>query len=64
MRAYLAALSDEDAAGPFYDVILWQVIAHVAHHGMQHRSEAALLLTHFGHSPGDIDMVFWLDERE
>lgn len=69
MRAYLASLSDEALAGPFYDedvpdpYILWQVIAHVAHHGMQHRSEAALLLTGFGHSPGSIDMVFWLDGR-
>ena len=63
MRAYLGSLSDEDAQGAFCDVILWQVIVHVVHHGMQHRSEAALLLTHFGHSPGDIDMVFWLDDR-
>lgn len=69
MRAYLSTLSDEDVQGVFYDedapepYILWQVIAHVAHHGMQHRSEAALLLTHCGHSPGGIDMVFWLDER-
>ncbi len=66
MRAYLASLSDADAQGAFYDedapepYILWQVIAHVSYHGMQHRSEAALLLTHFGHSPGGIDMVFWL----
>jgi len=67
MRAYLASLSDEGVLGPFYDedvpdpYILWQVIAHVSYHGMQHRSEAAMLLTHFGHSPGGIDMVFWLD---
>ncbi len=70
MRAHLGSLSDEDAQGAFYDedvpdpYILWQVIAHVSYHGMQHRSEAAMLLTHFGHSPGGIDMVFWLDERE
>ncbi len=70
MRAYLGSLSNEDAHRAFYDedapdpYILWQVIAHVSYHGMQHRSEAAMLLTHFGHSPGGIDMVFWLDERE
>ncbi len=70
MRAYLGSLSDEDLQGPFYDedlpddpYVLWQVIAHVAHHGMQHRSEAAMLLTYFGRSPGEIDMVFWLDGR-
>jgi uncharacterized damage-inducible protein DinB len=70
MRAYLGSLHDEDVHGMFHDVdaqnpcSLWQVIVHVSYHGMQHRSEAALLLTHFGHSPGSIDMVFWLDERE
>ena len=63
MRAYLGSVSDDALAGPFYDVTLWHVIAHVAHHGMQHRSEAALLLTGYGYSPGDIDMVFWLEER-
>jgi uncharacterized damage-inducible protein DinB len=66
-RAYLSGLSDEDVLGTFYDadapdlpLVLWQVIAHLSYHGMQHRSEAAVLLTHFGHSPGEIDMVFWL----
>ena len=66
-RAYLASLSDADLQGAFYDfdmpnlpLVLWQVIAHLAYHGMQHRSEAAMLLTYFGHSPGGIDMVFWL----
>lgn len=69
MRAYLGALSDDDLQGAFYDMDaphlplpLWQVIVHVAQHGMQHRSEAAMLLSHFGHSPGGIDMVFWLFE--
>ncbi len=67
--AYLGSLSDEDVQGDFKDVDaeypcrLWAVIAHLAHHGMQHRSEAAMLLTHFGHSPGSIDMFFWLDAR-
>ena len=63
MRAYLSSLDDETLAGPFYDLTLWHVIAHLAHHGMQHRSEAAMLLTGYGYSPGEIDMVFWLDER-
>jgi uncharacterized damage-inducible protein DinB len=38
-------------------ISLWQALAHVFNHGTQHRSEAAVLLTSAGHSPGDLDMV-------
>jgi uncharacterized damage-inducible protein DinB len=40
---------------------LWQVMAHVVNHGTQHKTEAAALLTDFGQSPGDIDLVYFLD---
>lgn len=42
--------------------VLWQVMVHVVNHGTQHRSEAAALLTDFGHSPGDLDLVYFLAE--
>jgi uncharacterized damage-inducible protein DinB len=57
LDAYLAALADDVIRGPYEDLILWQTMAHVINHGTQHRSEAAVLLTIMGRSPGDLDLI-------
>jgi uncharacterized damage-inducible protein DinB len=59
MDAWLATLDDgwlerRDEGMPF-----WQMLAHLANHGTQHRAEAAALLTAVGRSPGDLDMIFF-----
>jgi uncharacterized damage-inducible protein DinB len=40
--------------------VLWHILAHLFNHGTQHRSEAAVLLTDFGQSPGDLDLILYL----
>jgi uncharacterized damage-inducible protein DinB len=71
MRAYLSSLTDEALNGVVHyrttkgtpaSMILWHALFQVINHGMQHRSEAAVVLTSYGYSPGDIDFTLYLRE--
>jgi uncharacterized damage-inducible protein DinB len=48
-------------AGQTWRYPLWQMLLHQVNHATQHRSEAALLLTRAGHSPGDLDFLRYFD---
>jgi uncharacterized damage-inducible protein DinB len=68
MRSFLESLSDERLAeriqytttkGVPFENVLWHLLAHVVNHGTQFRSEAAIALTAYSQSPGDLDMLFF-----
>ncbi len=65
---YVAILSDEMINLEFINFSqnmfkIWQTILHVVAHGIQHRSEAAAILTGYGHSPGEMDFDLFLNEN-
>lgn len=37
--------------------LLWEPLLHLINHSTQHRSEAALMMTTLGRSPGDLDLL-------
>jgi uncharacterized damage-inducible protein DinB len=68
LREFIGGLTEErldaplefrDSSGEAFSRPLWQLMVHVANHGTYHRGEIALVLTALGHSPGDLDFVYW-----
>jgi uncharacterized damage-inducible protein DinB len=49
--------------GETWSYPLWQQLLHQVNHATQHRSEAALLLTRLGFSPGWLDLLVYLDAQ-
>jgi uncharacterized damage-inducible protein DinB len=47
-----------------WDFPRWQILFQLAAHTMQHRSEAAFILTQLGHSPGWIDWIAFLWDQD
>lgn len=62
MDSFLAQLTDEILAHVQEGIAVWQMLAHLLNHGTQHRSEAALLLTQVERSPGELDLIVYLEE--
>ncbi len=70
--AFVAGLREDDLEkvvayvnfqGQTWAYPLWQQLLDQSNHATQHRSEAAAALTRFGHSPGWLDVLLYLDEQ-
>jgi len=69
-HAFVADLGDGDVArvveytnfqGERWAYPLWQQMMHQVNHATQHRSEAAVVLTELGCSPGGLDLLYFVD---
>jgi uncharacterized damage-inducible protein DinB len=66
MRGWIASLDDDTLAanwsdGPKNTFPLWYFLVHIVTHSQQQRSDAAILLTRAGHSPGNIEFLDYAD---
>ena len=67
MWAYIDMLTEEKLnstiryviPGAIRERIVWHILLDLTLHATQHRSEAASLLTDYGHSPGDFDFILF-----
>jgi uncharacterized damage-inducible protein DinB len=71
MRGYIDTLTEETLnstiryviPGAVRERVVWHILVDVILHATQHRSEAAVLLTGYGQSPGDYDFIKFMNER-
>jgi uncharacterized damage-inducible protein DinB len=73
LRAYAEGLTQErlDAEvsafnpgeGREYRWPSWQLASHLANHSSHHRAEAGIMLASLGHSPGDLDYIYFVGQR-
>ncbi len=72
-RAFLEGLTEADLAaeleltsprGDTNSYARWEMLNHMLLHSMQHRTEAAAILTEHDRSPGNLDFIFFIRERK
>ncbi len=64
-EAHLARIIEyQNFQGERWAYPLWQQMVHQVNHATQHRSEVALILTQWGHSPGWLDLLYFVDMQE
>jgi uncharacterized damage-inducible protein DinB len=72
-QAFVSGLSDArlgqvvaytNTRGERWAYPLWQQMMHQVNHATQHRSEAAVMLTQCGCSPGWLDLLYFIDLQD
>lgn len=66
MRAWLQSLNDDDLAavvelGNDDRFPLWYYLVHIVTHGTQQRRDAALIIENAGHTPPELDFLYYAD---
>jgi uncharacterized damage-inducible protein DinB len=67
-RTWLGGLTDRDLAAPppgeDNPLLMWRYLVYVVNHGTQQFSEAAVLLSRLGHSPGEIGYLAFCTDQD
>src|SRR3972149_7102971 len=73
LKAYAAGLTDERLAAEVsafhpgekkeHRWPSWQLLSHLVNHSAHHRAEAGVMLASLGHSPGDLDFIYFVGQR-
>jgi uncharacterized damage-inducible protein DinB len=71
VRTFLSTLEDEDLrravryaneSGEKRSLLIEEMMLHAANHSTHHRAQVCLMLRELGHSPGNIDLLFYYGE--
>jgi uncharacterized damage-inducible protein DinB len=73
LKAYAAGLTEErletkvaafhPGEGKEYRWPSWELLSHLVNHGSLHRAEAGIMLASLGHTPGDLDFIYYVVQR-